>query len=144
MRFNRPEVRAAGVPAGGGIVTAATMARFYQALLRDPVGLWDAEVLADAKTNVRCHFEDPLMHVPANRSLGLVLAGDDGLHQFRYGMFGEANSPGAMGHAGAYCQVAWGDPATGISFAFTKNGLVGDMFGDALRVLPLSDLAAAL
>ncbi len=144
MRYNDPHVRAAGVPGGGGILTAATMARFYQALLHDPGGLWDANVLADATANVRCRLEDPLMHVPANRTIGLVVAGDDGLHQFRYGMFGAANSPRAFGHAGAYCQVAWADPDTGISFAFVKNGYDSDMFADAVRIVPLSDLAAAL
>jgi CubicO group peptidase (beta-lactamase class C family) len=143
-RFNEPAVRAAGVPGGGGLMTAATMARFYQALLLDPGGLWDAEVLGDAKTNVRCTFDDPLMGVSANRTLGLVLAGDDGLHQFRYGLFGAACSPGSFGHAGAFSQVAWADPATGVSFAFCKNGLQSDLFADALRVLPLADLASKL
>ncbi len=144
LRFNEPDVRAAGVPGGGGVMTAATMARFYQALLHNPGARWDASVLTDATTHVRCHFDDPLMSVPSNRTLGLVLAGDDGLHQFRYGMFGADNSPGTFGHAGAYCQVAWADPATGISFAFAKNGLDSDMFADALRVLPLSNLASSL
>ncbi|HEY1738901.1 MAG TPA: serine hydrolase domain-containing protein, partial [Acidimicrobiia bacterium] len=116
LRYNEPDVRAAGAPGGGGILTAATMARFYQALLHDPGGVWDTAVLDDAKTNVRCRFEDPLMHVSANRTLGLVLAGDDGLHQFRYGMLGAGNSPGTFGHSGAACQVAWADPDTGISF----------------------------
>jgi CubicO group peptidase (beta-lactamase class C family) len=143
-RFEEPAVRAAGVPGAGGVMTAATMARFYQALLHNTAGIWDDAVLTDAKTNIRCRFDDPLMKVPANRSIGLVLAGDDGLHQFRYAMFGRDNSPGAFGHSGAFCQVAWADPATGISFAFLKNGLQTDMFGDALAVLPLSDLAAAL
>jgi CubicO group peptidase (beta-lactamase class C family) len=125
-------------------MTAATMARFYQAVLQNPQGLWDAAVLADAETNVRCTFKDPLMEVPANRTLGLVLAGDDGLHQFRYAMFGKDNSPGSFGHSGAHCQVAWADPDTGISFAFVKNGLPSDMFADAVDVIPLCDLAAAL
>jgi len=62
-------VREAGVPGGGGIMTASSLALFYQAVLTNPDGLWDAAVLADAKTNVRCSFEDPLMHVAANRSL---------------------------------------------------------------------------
>ena len=88
MQFNKPAVRAAGVPGGGGHMTAATMERFYQALLHNPDGLWDADVLADAKTNIRCRYPDPLMNVAVNRSIGLVLAGDDGLHQFRYAMFG--------------------------------------------------------
>jgi CubicO group peptidase (beta-lactamase class C family) len=144
MHLDRPDVRAAGVPGGGAIMTAATMARFYQALLHDPNGVWDAGVLHDAKTNVRCTFPDPLMHVGANRSLGLVLAGDDGKHRLRYAMFGKDNSPGSFGHAGAHCQVAWADPATGISFSFVKNGLQADMMADALKVIPITDAAAAL
>jgi CubicO group peptidase (beta-lactamase class C family) len=141
---NDPVVRAAGIPSGGGLMTAATMAHFYQALLRNPGGLWDAEVLRDATTRVRCAFDDPLMGVPANRSRGLVLAGDDGLHQFRYAMFGRDCSPGSFGHAGAYLQVAWADPATGTSFAFFKNGYHADMIGDAANIVPISDLASAL
>ncbi len=142
--FDRPEVRAAGVPGGGAIMTAATMARFYQALLHDPNHVWDSGVLDDAKTNIRCTFADPIMNVSANRTLGLVLAGDDGLHQFRYGMFGAGNSPGSFGHAGAHCQVAWADPATGISFSFVKNGLQADMMADAVTVIPITNAAAAL
>ena len=147
--LNRPDVRAAGVPGGGAFMTAAAMTRFYQALLHDsdrarPSRVWDADVLRDATTNVRCTFSDPLMHVAANRSIGLVLAGDDGLHQFRYAMFGRDNSPASFGHAGAHCQVAWADPETGISFSFLKNGLQADMMGDALNVIPITDAAAAL
>lgn len=139
---NDPAVRAAGVPGGGGLATAATMALWYQAVLQNR--LWDDAVWHDALTNVRCHLPDPLMGVSANRTLGLVLAGDDGLHQLRYAAFGRTNSPAAFGHAGAYLQVAWADPATGISFAFCKNGCNEDMIGDAGRVLPLCDLAAQL
>jgi len=142
--FNAPAVRAAGVPGGGACMTAATMARFYQALLHNPSGLWNADVLADATENVRCTFSDPIMNVPANRTLGLVVAGDDGKHQFRYAMFGKDNSPRAFGHAGAHCQVAWADPATGISFSFLKNGLQMDLFADAVSVIPITDAAAAL
>ncbi len=142
--FSSPAVRAAGVPGGGAYLTAATMARFYQALLHNSGGLWDDDVLTDAKTKIRCRFADPIMNVAANRTVGLVLAGDDGFHQFRYAMFGKDVSPGAFGHAGAYSQVAWADPATGISFAFLKNGMPTDMFADAVSVLPLADLASAL
>jgi len=141
---NDPVVRAAGIPGGGGLMTAATMALWYQALLRNPGGMWDAGVLHDATTRVRCTFDDPLMGVPVNRSLGLVLAGADGLHQFRYAMFGKECSPGSFGHAGAYLQVAWADPSTGTSFACFKNGYDPDMLGDAANIVPLADLASAL
>ena len=113
MRYERPEVRAAGVPGGGAIMRAADLALFYQGLLRNPGGLWDADVLDDAKTNVRCDFPDNLLQVPVNRTLGLVLAGDDGQHFMRYGSFGVANSPRSIGHAGAHGQVGWADPETG-------------------------------
>ena len=141
---NDPDARAAGVPGGGGIMSAATMAGFYQGVLRNPGGLWDAGVLADATTKIRCRFEDPLMHVPVNRTLGLVVAGDDGMHQLRYAMFGAACSPGAYGHAGAFSQVAWADPATGTSFALLKNGCNADLIADAVNIMPLTDLASRL
>jgi CubicO group peptidase (beta-lactamase class C family) len=141
---NDPTTRAAGVPGGGGLMTAASMARFYQALLHNPGGLWDGAVLEDATANIRCRFDDPMLRVPVDRSLGLVLAGDDGLHQLRYAVFGAGCSPGAFGHAGAFLQVAWADPATGTSFAFVKNGCAFDMLADAANVLPLADLASRL
>jgi len=144
MSLDAPAERAAGVPGGGAIMHAADLARFYQAVLHDPGSVWKADVLDDAKTNVRCTFPDDLMHVPVNRTLGLVLAGDDGQHFARYGSFGPANSPRAVGHAGAHMQVGWGDPETGISFAYCTNGIDGDVLREAVRGLRLSDAAASI
>ena len=59
-------------------------------------------------------------------------------------MFGARCSPGAFGHAGAFSQVAWADPATGTSFVYVKNGYGDDLVADAVHVMPLADLAAAL
>ena len=123
---------------------AADLARFYQGLLRNPGGLWDADVLHDAKTNVRCVFPDNLLQVPVNRTLGLVLAGDDGQHFMRYGSFGVSNSPRSIGHAGAHMHIGWGDPDTGISFAYCTNGLDSDVMKEGARGVNLSGIAAAL
>jgi CubicO group peptidase (beta-lactamase class C family) len=144
MWLDQPEVRAAGVPGGGAIMRAADLALFYQAVMANPGALWDAEVLADAKSHVRCVLPDALLQVPVNRTLGLVLAGDDGQHFMRYGSFGVANSPRAIGHAGAHMQVGWGDPTTGISFAYCTNGIDSDVMKEAMRGLNLSNVAAAL
>jgi CubicO group peptidase (beta-lactamase class C family) len=144
MWLDEPAARAVGVPGGGGIMRAADLALFYQAVMHDPIGLWDPAVLDDAKTNVRCTLPDALMQVPVNRTLGLVLAGDDGRHIARYGSFGAANSPRSVGHAGAHMQLGWADPATGISFAYCTNGLDSDVMREAVRGLRLSDLAAGL
>ena len=51
-------MRAVGVPGGGGVATAATVALFYQALLHNTDGLWDPDVLADATGRVRNTFPD--------------------------------------------------------------------------------------
>ncbi len=120
MSFNEPAVRAVGVPGGGGVSNAADLALYYQALLADPIGIWKPEVLADVTAHVRNHFPD-YMGTPANRSLGLVIAGDDGRAGAR-GM-GKTVSPRAFGHNGAAGQIAWGDPATGVSFVYLTNGL---------------------
>ncbi|MCI0347507.1 MAG: beta-lactamase family protein, partial [Chloroflexi bacterium] len=48
LRYNEPAVRAAGVPGAGATGTAADVALFFQALLQNPDGLWNEEVLADA------------------------------------------------------------------------------------------------
>jgi CubicO group peptidase (beta-lactamase class C family) len=137
----RPEDRAAGVPGGGGIATAADVVLLHQALLHNTGGLWDDAVLTDAKTNVRCTFTDPMMGVPVNRTLGLVLAGDDGKHQLRQGSFGKGCSPLAFGHAGAHFQMAWTDPATGVSFCYLNN-LVAENMRQAMLVIPVANAAS--
>jgi CubicO group peptidase (beta-lactamase class C family) len=142
--FHDPGRRAVGIPGGGAIMRAADLALFYQALLHNPEGLWDREVLLDATTNVRCDLPDDLLHVPVHRTLGLVLAGDDGKHFMRYGSFGQSNSPRSFGHAGAHMHVGWADPETGTSFAYCTNGIDSDVMREAMRGLRLSDLAAGL
>jgi CubicO group peptidase (beta-lactamase class C family) len=81
------------------------------------------------------------MGVPVMRTLGLVLAGDDGQHQLRYAGFGKGVSPGAFGHMGAHFQLAWADPATGVSLAYVNN-LVADNMRHAGAVFPVADAAA--
>lgn len=144
MRLGEAGVRAAGVPGYGAIMRAADLALFYQGVMRNPDGIWDEGVLHDVTTNVRCTFPDNLLQVPVNRTLGLVLAGDDGQHFMRYGSFGVANSPRSIGHAGAHMHVGWGDPESGISFAYCTNGMDSDMMKEGMRGVNLSGIAAAL
>ncbi|HET6812066.1 MAG TPA: serine hydrolase domain-containing protein [Acidimicrobiales bacterium] len=144
LMFNDPAVREAGVPAAGAIVTAADLALFYQGLLHNPGGIWRPDVLRDGTANIRCRLPDPLMDVPANRTIGLVVAGDDGQHILRYASFGQGCSPGAFGHAGAHGQIGWADPATGVSFAYLNNAVSPDPMVAGRRAYMLSTAAAAL
>jgi CubicO group peptidase (beta-lactamase class C family) len=121
MLFNDPANRAVGVPGGGGVMGAADLALYYQALLHNPDGLWKPDVLADATGNIRNTFVDRLFRVRANRTIGLMVAGDDGLSSARG--FGKTVSALAFGHNGAAGQVAWADPVSGLSFAYCTNGI---------------------
>ena len=142
LGFNRPDVRAVGVPGGGMVTTAADLALWYQALLHDPKGLWDPDVLADATGHVRCSFLDPMTSAPVNRTIGVVVRGDDDLIHLR-GM-GRTVSPRAFGHNGAGGQVAWGDPVTGLSFAYLTSGLDRHPIASGRRGAALSNRAGAL
>jgi CubicO group peptidase (beta-lactamase class C family) len=138
--FNRPEVRAVGVPGGGGISTSTDLALFYQALLSDPVGMWEPELLAEVTAHVRNGLPD-YMGTPANRTLGLIVAGGDGRSNMR-GM-GRTVSPRAFGHNGAGGQIAWADPATGVSFAYLTNGLDQHVLREWRRTSGLASRAGA-
>ena len=121
LRHNDPAMRALGQPGGGAVGRAADLAMYYQALLTDPGGIWSPGVLAAGTAEVRCDLIDPMTGAPANRTLGLLLAGDPATATLRG--FASTNSPNTFGHMGAGGQVAWADPATGLSIAYLTNGL---------------------
>lgn len=139
LQYNRPEVRATGNPGAGGITSADQLALFYQALMSNPGQLWEPGVLADATGRVRNTLPDPL-GIAANRALGVVVAGDDGLASRRG--HGKTGSPRRFGHNGAGGQIAWADPDTGLSFAYLTNGLDAHVLRQPRRGIALSSLAA--
>jgi CubicO group peptidase (beta-lactamase class C family) len=139
MGLNDPAVQRVGMPGGGGVMRAADLALYYQSVLHNPGGMWDPSVLADVTTNVRNRLPDRLTQVPANRTLGLVQAGADGLSGLR-GM-GKTVSPYTVGHNGAKGQIAWADPVSGLSFGFCTNGLDEHFLREARRTTALASLA---
>ncbi len=145
LGFNRPEVRAVPVPGGGGIMTAAELALFYQGLLHGgSLGrskVWKDETLAMARRVRSGDLRDPLSGVPVNRGLGIVVAGDE---QRNLRGFGHANSPLAFGHGGAGGQIAWGDPETGISIGYCTNGHDRNPLRQGRRSVSISNRVAAL
>lgn len=144
-RFNLPEVREVGVPGGGAATSAATLALFYQALLsgraRDGSTLWSPATLALARTARTGDLVDPMFGKRASRGLGVVVAGDAD-RVFRG--FGRGCSEQAFGHGGAGGQIAWADPATGLSFAYLTNGFDRDLVRQSSRTATLSTLASSL
>jgi CubicO group peptidase (beta-lactamase class C family) len=152
LGMNRPGPRAAGVPGGGAVASAGTMALFYQPLINGGVTADGTRIMKpetiEFGTKVRSrphHIEenlryiDPNLNVNTNRALAVVVAGDDGDAVHRG--FGRTCSPRAFGHGGAGGQIAWGDPETGISLGYATNGFVDAMLMGR-RITAISSLAA--
>ncbi len=140
LLFSDPAVLAVGVPGGGAISTAADLAVFYQRLLHDPAGLFDPEVLRLATGTILCDMPDPILGHPANRTLGLTMAGSPEAAPLLG--FGRTGSVSMFGHLGAGGQIAWADPETGLSFAYLTNGHDAHVIREARRTVALSSLAA--
>lgn len=147
LAFNRPEIRAISMPGGGGFANAESLALFYQALLGDGglsgskkhPGIWQADTIrAGLQVRTDTSFVDPLYKKPANRALGLIVAGDE-TRNFRG--FGHLNSPHAFGHGGMGGQIAWADPETGISFAYCTNGHDRNTLRQGRRTVSLCNAA---
>lgn len=138
-RFNEPVTREVGIPGGGGFGRAHDLAAFHQALLHDTT-VFKSELLADVTGRVRNRLPDPT-GVPANRSLGLILAGDDGRANVRG--FGRTVSPRTFGHNGAGGQIAWGDPESGLSLGFVTSGYDRHEIRGPKRTTAIGSLAGA-
>lgn len=143
LALGTPAALEVGIPGAGAVATAADLALYYQALLRNPDELWDPAVLADGTGVVRNCFPDlPKRGLPANRTRGLVVRGDhEGAHWMMH--FGRGTSPRTFGHDGAGGQIAWADPESGLSFAFLTNGMDANVVREITRCQDLATLAAA-
>jgi CubicO group peptidase (beta-lactamase class C family) len=143
--FNDVDIRAVGVPGGGGIMGAAELALFYQGLLHGGAvsgqggEIWSPETLAAARRVRTGDMRDQLFGKLVNRGLGIVIAGDD---EMNYRGFGRTNSAETFGHNGAGGQLAWVDPATGLSLGYCTNGHDRHAIRQGRRGVAISSLAA--
>lgn len=142
--FNSPEVRQTPVAGGGGIMSAAELALFYQALVNggksiDGNQIWQPETLEFARRVRTADLIDQTTGHTVNRALGVCIAGDE-KRNFRG--FGHTNSPLAFGHGGAGGQIAWADPASGISIGYCTNGHDRNPLRQGRRSISISNRAA--
>ena len=97
--------RKSGAPGAGGYATARAMAALYQMMLNH--------------TGDRV---DEFMGMPMHRGLGPHLRGTT---ENVRGLGGFA-SPRAFGHGGVGTSYCWGDPDSGVSFAYITNNRIPD------------------
>ncbi len=116
--MNSPKAWSAGFPAMGGVGTARSLARFYQAAIGAMASPLTPAV-RQALAQPRVSGDDLILHQPTCFSAGCQfdpLAADGAKTRFLYGP-----SPTAFGHPGAGGSHAFGDPSTGLSFAYVMN-----------------------
>lgn len=116
--MNEPRAWAAGLPALGGVGTASALAKFYQAAIgaiESPLTPHIRQALATPVSAA----EDWVLLRPTVFTCGAQMDPlDENGRKIRH-IYG--NSKLAFGHPGAGGSHAMGDPATGISFAYTMN-----------------------
>ena len=107
---NRPDVRRACLPGGGGIMNARAVARHY-ALLASYGMLDGVRLLAPERID--------MMRAPQGDGIGLgyQLAGDPA----KGGVLAMGRSGGAFGHAGNGGSLGFANPARKLGFGLTKN-----------------------
>lgn len=118
QEMNDPKAWSAGFPAMGGVGTASALAKFYQAaigVIESPLG----ENVKRALATVRCSGDDLVLIQPTAFSCGCQLDPLDAAGRKSRELYGPSHQ--AFGHPGAGGSHAFGDPASGVSFAYVMN-----------------------
>jgi len=136
---NLPEVLTAFVPAAGLVCTAGDLAAFYEVLVRGGVkpsggGLLSAAPLARYTTGPSLAF-DRSNRLPLRMGRGLMFGT---LTPSIYGWWGTQR---VYGHAGAFSTLAYADPDRDLAVAIVTNGNEGP-YDSLLRCAPLGSALA--
>ena len=120
---NNAAFRRAGTPGGGGYATARAMAAFYHMLAAGgSLGgrrLLSPRMVQYVTRSVTSDRVDGYMGMPMHRGLGPHLRGTTDTIRG----LGALASPRTFGHGGVGSSYCWGDPDSGVSFAYlTKLG----------------------
>ncbi|WP_207538974.1 serine hydrolase domain-containing protein [Sabulicella rubraurantiaca] len=130
--------RKAGVPGGGGYGTARAMAAFYQCLLAGGAPILSRRVVQYALKNRTGDRVDEYNGIPMHRGLGPHLRGTTA----HIRGIGTLAHPDSFGHGGVGSSYCWGDPDSGVSFAFLSNTRADEEFHTA-RMERLSNMVHA-
>jgi CubicO group peptidase (beta-lactamase class C family) len=142
-RDNSAEMRAAGLPSGGGFGTARAMAAFYQMMLHrgelGAVRLFSPRLIEFVTRDFTGERPDEAMTgIPMHRGLGPHSRGTGP----RIRGLGTLAHPSTFGHGGAGTSYSWADPNSGVSFTYLTNFVQPDPWHSA-RLDRISNLVHA-
>jgi len=123
--MNDPKAWLAGFPAMGGIGTASALAKFYQAAIGALASPLSSAVRAALATR-EIQGEDRILLRETAFTCGCQRDPVDEAGAKKRRLYGP--SPEAFGHPGAGGSHAFGDPATGLSFAYVMNQMELSVF----------------
>ena len=145
LGFNTPGVREAGVPGGGGIMTAAELALFYQGVMhnrgKDGQPLWKPETLNEALRPRSGDYTDPYLR-PQGAIARWAWSSRATTAWPTSAASARPTHRAAFGHGGAGGQIGWADPASGISLGYCTNGFDRNEIRQGRRGVAISSLAA--
>ena len=123
--FNRPEVRAAELPAANGVSNARSLAKLYAAAVGPVddlpgVGPLLTESQIAAATTAQTSEADKVLFFETTFGLGFMLSSP-------FSPYGAAES---FGHSGAGGSMAFADPVNGIGFGYVMNRMLQNLAGD--------------
>jgi CubicO group peptidase (beta-lactamase class C family) len=122
---NEQPFRRAGLPASGGMATARALATFYQMLINkgelNGVRLLSRRMVEYVTTDFTGEEADLYHGIPMHRGLGPHLRG----YGPKTNGLGTLASPGTFGHGGVGSSYVWGDPDSGVSYAYLSNSRLG-------------------
>ena len=120
--FNRRAVRAAEIPAAGGVGDARSVARLYAACIGtvDDTRILDAAQLRDATTQRTAGPDLVLLDLDLQWGLGFLVPSS----------VLTLGGPHAFGHFGMGGSVGWADPDAELAFGYVMNRLALGMAGD--------------
>ena len=123
---NNATFRWAGTPGGGGYATARAMAAFYQMMVGggtlNGVRLLSPRMVQYVTRNLTGDMVDGYMGMPMHRGLGPHSRGTTATIRG----LGSLASPRTFGHGGVGSSYCWGDPDSGVSFAYLTNSRLPD------------------
>jgi CubicO group peptidase (beta-lactamase class C family) len=128
---NNAAFRRAGAPGGGGYATARAMAAFYQMMVGggtlNGVRLLSPRMVQYVTRNFTGDVADGYMGMPMHRGLGPHSRGTTATIRG----LGSLASPRTFGHGGVGSSYCWGDPDSGVSFAYLTNARIPDPWHNA-------------
>ena len=123
---NNAAFRRAGTPGGGGYATARAMAAFYQMMvgggMLNGVRLLSPRLVQYVTRNHTGDMVDGYMGMPMHRGLGPHSRGTTPTIRG----LGSLASARTFGHGGVGSSYCWGDPDSGVSFAYLTNSRLPD------------------